>query len=157
MAPTPEYQSLCFTNHTKSCPTYWHHIFIFTQVLSSIISSWRHHRGHFTIYTVNSHLHSEFSLSQTHPFALKSPAQLNQPRGRPHQFTWRKPLTRRANQRASSGHVIISCHPIGPRATMTTRLFMTFIQVKQYMIYNPLGHNDIKPIFATLPHSTNVL
>ena len=64
MAPTPEYQSLCFTNHTKSCPTYWHRILIFTQVLSSIISIWRHHRGHFTIYTVNSHLHSEFSLSQ---------------------------------------------------------------------------------------------
>ena len=53
MAPTLEYQSLRFTNHIKSCPTYWHHILIFTQVLSSIISIWRHHRGHFTIYTVN--------------------------------------------------------------------------------------------------------
>ena len=54
MALTPEYQSLRFTNHIKSCPTYRHHILIFTQVLSSIISIWRHHRGHFTIYTVNS-------------------------------------------------------------------------------------------------------
>ena len=54
MALTPEYQSLRFTNHIKSCLTYWHHILIFTQVLSSIISIWRHHRGHFTIYTVNS-------------------------------------------------------------------------------------------------------
>ena len=54
MAPTPEYQSLHFTNHTQSCPIYWHHILIFAQVLSSIISIWRHHRGHFTNYTVNS-------------------------------------------------------------------------------------------------------
>ena len=54
MALTPEYQSLHFTNHIKSCPTYWHHILIFTQVLTSIISIRRHHRGHFTIYIVNS-------------------------------------------------------------------------------------------------------
>ena len=54
MALAPEYQSLRFTNHIKSCPTYWHHILIFTQVLTSIISIWRHRRGHFTIYTVNS-------------------------------------------------------------------------------------------------------
>ena len=54
MALTPEYQSPRFTNHINSCPTYWHHILIFTQVLTSIISIWRHHRGHFTIYTDNS-------------------------------------------------------------------------------------------------------
>ena len=54
MALMPEYQSLHFINQIKSCPTYWHHILIFTQVLASIISIWRHHRGHFTIYTVNS-------------------------------------------------------------------------------------------------------
>ena len=54
MALTAEYQSLHFTSHIKSCPTYWHHILISTQVLTSFISIWRHHRGHFTIYTVNS-------------------------------------------------------------------------------------------------------
>ena len=86
MALTPEYQSLRFTNHIKSCPTYWHHILIFTQVLTSIISIWRHHRGHFTIYTVNSQspltsqnmsVHSEIScptLSATRP-PTPSPAE----------------------------------------------------------------------------------
>ena len=54
MALTPEYQSLRFTNHIRSCPTYWHHILIFTQFLTSLLSIWRHHRVHFTIYTVNS-------------------------------------------------------------------------------------------------------
>ena len=131
MALTPEYQSLRFTNHIKSCPTYWHHILIFTQVLISIISIWRHHRGHFTIYTVNSQypltsqntsVRSEISCPT--PSATRPPTPV-----RP-----RKPLSRRANQRASSGHVIICCHPIDPRATMTTRLLMTFIQVKQYMM-----------------------
>ena len=26
----PEYQCLCYINHTKSCPTYWHHIHLLT-------------------------------------------------------------------------------------------------------------------------------
>ena len=131
MALAPEYQFLHFTNHIKSCPTYSHYILIFTQVLTSIISIWRHHRGHFTIYAVNSQypltsqntsVRSEISCPT--PSATSPPTPV-----RP-----RKPLSRRANQRASSGHVIICCHPIGPRATMTTRLLMTFIQVKQYMM-----------------------
>ena len=131
MALTPEYQSLRFINHIQSCPTYWHHILIFTHVLSSIISIWRHHRGHFTIYTVNSQyiltsqntsVRSEISCP-THS-ATRPPTPV-----RP-----RKPLMRRANQRATSGHVIICCHHIDPRATMTTLLLMTFIQVKQYMM-----------------------
>ena len=104
MTLTPVYQSLRFTNHIQSCPTYWHHILIFTQVLTSIISIWRHHRSHFTIYTVNSQypltsqntsICSEIScptLSATRP---PTPVRL------------RKPLSRRANQRASSGHVLI--------------------------------------------------
>ena len=29
-AQAPEYQCLCYINHTKSCPTYWHHIHLFT-------------------------------------------------------------------------------------------------------------------------------
>ena len=29
-ARTPEYQSLLHINHTKSCPTYWHHIHLLT-------------------------------------------------------------------------------------------------------------------------------
>ena len=123
-----EYQSLRFTNHITSCPTYWHHILIFSQVLSSIILIWRHHRGHFTVYTVNSqHILSSQNTSDHSEISC----QLNQPRGRPHQFARRKPLTLRANQRASSGHMIVCCHHIDPRATMTTHLLMTFIQVKQ--------------------------
>ena len=127
MAPTPEYQSLRFTDHIKSCPTYWHHILIFTQVFY-----------HFNLETPQRpfhNLHSEFSIylntTETHPFPLKSPVPLLQPRGCPHQFAQRKPLPRRANQRASSGHVIVCCHHIDPRATMTTRLLMIFKQVKQ--------------------------
>ena len=74
MALTPEYQSLRFTNHIKSCPTYWHHILIFTQVLSSIISIWRHHRGHFTIYTVNSQ-HILTSRNTSVPSEISCPTQ----------------------------------------------------------------------------------
>ena len=122
MALTPEYQSLRFTNHIKSCPTDWHHILIFTQVLTSIISIWRHHRGHFTIYTVN----YQYPLTSQNTNSISHEAA--------HTSSPRKPLSCRTNQRASSGHVIICCHPIGPRATMTTRLLMTFIQVKQYMM-----------------------
>ena len=71
-------------------------------------------------------LYSGFSISlnftKTHLFPLKSHAQLPQPRGRPDQFARRKPLTRRANQRASSGYVTICCHHIDPRVAITTRL-----------------------------------
>ena len=100
-------------------------------------------------------LHSEFSFSLNiikHVCSLWNllPNSISH-EAAPHQLAPRKLLSRRANQRASSGHVIICCHPTCPRATMTTRLLMTFIQVKQYMmyIYNPLRHNDINPIFAT--------
>ena len=129
MALTPEYQSLRFTNHIESCPTYWHHILIFTQVLTSIISIWRHHRGHFTIYTVNSQYPST-SQNTSVRSEISCPTQsATRP---PTPVHPRKPPSRRANQRASSGHVIICCHHIDPRATMTTRLIMTFI--KQYMM-----------------------
>ena len=129
MAPTPEYQSLGFTNHTKSCPTYWHHILIFTQVLSSLISIWRHHRGHFTIYKVNSHLHSEFSLSQNTSVCSEISC--------PTQSATRPPTPVRPAEtsvapRQSEGFLgTRDClrHHIDPRATMTTRLLMTFIQV----------------------------
>ena len=74
MTLTPEYQSLRFTNHIQSCPTYWHHILIFTQVLSSIISIWRHHRGHFTIYTVNPQ-HILTSRNTSVPSEISCPTQ----------------------------------------------------------------------------------
>ena len=86
-------------------------------------------------------LYSGFSIylniTKTHPFTLKSHAQLTQPRGRPDQFARRKPLTRRANQRASSGHVIVCCHHIDPRATMTTRLLHDIYTSKTIYDVNP--------------------
>ena len=123
MALTPEYQSLRFTNHIKSCPTYWHHILIFTQVLSSIISIWRHHRGHFTIYTVNSqYILTSQNTSVPSEISCPTPSATRPP----------TPVCPAETSDAlhQSEDVIICCHHIDPRATMTTRLLMTFIQVK---------------------------
>ena len=128
MALTQEYQSLHFTNHIKSCPTYWHHILIFTQVLTSIISIWRHHRGHFTIYTVNSQylltsqnrsVRSEISCptqSSTMPPTPARPAEISD-------------APRQSESFLVARHCLMSY--ITPRATMTTRLLMTSIQVTQ--------------------------
>ena len=126
MALTPEYQSLHFTNHIKSCPTYWHHISIFTQVLTSIISIWRHHRGHFTNYTVNSQLlltsqnrsvRSEISCPTQSATRSRSPVRPAEISDAPRQ----------------SESFLVVCHClmsyITPRVTMTIRLLMTFIQV----------------------------
>ena len=131
MALTPEYQSLHFTNHIKSCPTYWHHILIFTQVLTSIISIWRHHRGHFTIYTVNS---KYLFTSQNRSVRSKISC--------PTQSTTRPPTqigpaeTSVAPRQSKSFHVARHClmSYITQRATMTILLLMTFVQVKQYMM-----------------------
>ena len=128
MAPTPEYQSLRFTNHTKSCPTYWHPILIFTQVLSSIISIWRHHRGHFTIYTVNYH----YPLTSQNTSVRSEISCPPQSATRPH--TPVRPAETSVAPRQSEGFLgTRDClrHHIDPRATMTTRLLMTFIQVTQ--------------------------
>ena len=126
MALTPEDQSFRFTNHIKSCPTYWHHILIFTQVLTSIISIWRHHRGHFTIYTVNSQypltsqntvVRSEISCQTQSATRFRTPV-------RPAEIS-------DALRQAESFLVARDClmSYITPRATMTIRLLMTFIQV----------------------------
>ena len=127
MALTPEYQSLHLTNHIISCPTYWHHILIFTQVLTSIISIWRHHRGHFTIYTVNSQypltlqntsVHSEISCptqSATRPLTPVRPAETSDAPRQSEGFLRTRDCLRH--------------HIDPPRATLTTRLLMTFIQV----------------------------
>ena len=126
MALTPEYQSLRFTNHIKSCPTYLHHILIFIQVLTSIISIWRHHRGHFTIFTVNSQypltsqntsVRSE--ISSPTPSATRLPTPV-------------RPAETSVAPRQSEGFLgTLDClrHHIDPHATMTTRLLLTFIQV----------------------------
>ena len=128
MALTPEYLSLHFTNHIESCPTYWHHILIFTRVLTSIISIWKHHRGHFTIFTVNSQylltsqnksIRSEISCptqSATRPPKPVRPAEISD-----------------APCQSESFLVVRHClmSYITQRATMTihVRLLMTFIQV----------------------------
>ena len=132
MALTPEYQSLCFTNHTKSCPTYWHHILIFTQVLSSIISIRRHHRGHLTIYTVN----SQYPLTSQNTF-VRSEISC------PTQSATRLPTP--------DGPAEISVVPRQSAGLLGTRDFLrSYITPRATMtIYNPLRYNNIKPIFAT--------
>ena len=120
MALTPEYPSLHFANHIKSCPTYWHHILIFTQVLTSIISIWRHHRGHFTIYTVNSQY--PLTLQNT---SVRSEISCPTPSAtRP--TTPVRPAETSVALRQSEGFL---GHHIDPHAIMATRLLMTFIQV----------------------------
>ena len=126
MALTPEYQSLHFTNHIKSCPTYWHHILIFTQVLTSIISIWRHHRGHFTIYTVN----SQYLLTSQNRSVRSEISCPTPPATRPPTPVRPVEISDAPHQSESflvAHHCLMSY--ITPRATMTTRLLMTFMQV----------------------------
>ena len=126
MALTREYQSLRFTNHIKSCPTYWHHIIISTQVLTSIMSIWRHHRGHFTIYTGNSQylLTSQNTSVRSEISCPPPPATRSRTPVRPAEIS-------DAPRQSESFLVARDCLMpyITPRATMTIRLLRTFIQV----------------------------
>ena len=104
---------------------------------------------HFTPETLRSAI-SQFTpaaspYDKIRPLSLKSTLQLLEPRGSSNQFARRKTLTRRANQRASSGHVIVCCHHVDPRVTIATRLLLDTYTSK--IIYN-INHN---PTFAALP------
>ena len=59
----PEYQSLLHINHIKSCPSYWHHIFIyltsrFSYHLYSETSHRPFHISSILISTIYKHVHS---------------------------------------------------------------------------------------------------
>ena len=122
-AQAPEYQCLRYINHTKSCPTYWHHINLLTSPF---------------FY----HIHLETSLRPFHIITRLTLDLYIENTSVSYEIHGPTPRTTRsrspvrpaeipgpcANQMASSWRACLMSH-ITPCAPMTTRLLMTFLQV----------------------------
>ena len=118
IARAPEYQCLRYINHTKSCPTYWHHIHLLTSPFFYHIHLETSHRPFHIITRLTLNIENTSVSYEIH-------GQLPEPRGPAHQHEWRKSPRLCANQMASSWRACLMSH-ITPCAPMTTRLLMTF-------------------------------
>ena len=121
-ALAPENQSIIHINHTKSCPSFWHHIHLFTSPFFCHIHLVIPYRS----FYINPRLLSQHLRLRLSP--MKSTAQLPWPRGPAHQPARRKSAGLSANQRASSWRGCLMSY-ITPRTITTIRLLMTFLQV----------------------------
>ena len=116
-ARAPKYQCLRYINHTKSCPTYWHHIHLITSPFFNHL--------HLETPHMPFHIITRLTLNIENTSPMNSTAQLPEPRAPAHQLERRKSPGLCANQRASSWRGYLMSY-ITPCATMTTRLLMTF-------------------------------
>ena len=120
----PEHQSLLHINHIESCPTYWHHTFIYlTSPFSYHLYSEASHRPFHISSILTSTIYKHVcTLSDLRPNSARHQVTLNS-----------QPLSAApcANQRASSWRGYPTPH-ITPCAVMTTRLLITFLQYKQH-------------------------
>ena len=143
-ARAPEYQCLRYINHTKSCPTYWHHIHLLTIPFFYHLHLETSHRPFHIITRLTPNIETTSVSYEIHgppPRATRSrsPARAAEIPGALRQSEGLL-LARMSDviHHPTRYHVNTSAHDIYASNT-----------IMGCKIYNPLRYNDIKPTFAT--------